>query len=106
MKKQFLHLGITVSLLLSLFACASNPTLGMKSAADAFLQSLDAKQKAKAQADFSSKDRTDWVFLPDKYIKPEKKRFGLTLKEMSAEQRKLGMGLLHAALSAKGKLTV
>ncbi|MCM8542012.1 MAG: DUF3500 domain-containing protein [Lentisphaeraceae bacterium] len=106
MKKQFLHLGITVSLLLSLFACASNPTLDMKAAADAFLASLDAKQKAKAQAAFDSKDRTDWVFLPDKYVKPEKKRFGLTLKEMSEEQRNLGIALLHSALSEKGKLTV
>ena len=106
MPKQFLQLGITVSLLLSLFACASNPTLGMKDAAEAFLESLDAKQKQKAFANFNSKDRTDWVFLPDKYVKPEKKRFGLTLKEMSDSQRKLGLALLNSALSEKGQLTV
>ena len=106
MLKQFLHLGITVCLLLSLAACASNPTLEMKGAAEAFLESLDAKQIAKAHADFNSKDRTDWVFLPDKYVKPEKKRFGLTLKEMSDAQRKLGLALLNSALSEKGKLTV
>ena len=91
--------------MMSLFACAT-PGDDMRNAANAFLNSLDEKQKAKAFADFDHKNRNDWVFLPDKFIKPEKKRFGLVMKEMSDKQKQLALGLLHSALSEKGKLTV
>lgn len=106
MKKQSFQFGLITLLLMSLFACAGNPGNDMKTAAVAFLNSLDAKQKAKAHAEFNHKNRKDWVFLPDKYIKPEKKRFGLVMKEMSEAQQKLAIGLLHSALSEKGKMTV
>ncbi|MCM8531927.1 MAG: DUF3500 domain-containing protein [Lentisphaeraceae bacterium] len=106
MLKQFLHLGVAACFLLSLASCSHNATHDMVDSAADFLASLDAKQKAKAQAKFSDKNRTDWVYLPDKYIKPEKKRFGLTLKEMTKEQRQLGIALLHSALSEKAKITV
>jgi len=105
MIKQFFRLGLIFGLAASMIACVSNPADDMRKAADAFLGSLDAKQKVKAYAKFSHKNRNDWVYLPDKYIKPEKKRFGLVMKEMSAVQKKLAVGLLNSALSAKGQMT-
>lgn len=105
MTKQWFQLVLITCLAASLAACASNPADGMRKAADAFLNSLDARQKAQAYGKFSHKNRNDWVFLPDKYVKPEKKRFGLVMKEMSEEQQKLALGLLHSALSAKGQIT-
>jgi hypothetical protein len=107
MKKKFINLAVTACLCFSLLSCASNnPNSKMVTAAQTFLESLDAKQKAKVYADFGSKERTSWVFLPDKYVKPEKKRFGLTLKEMNETQRQLGFKLLNSALSEQGQMTV
>ena len=105
MIKKWFQLALIGCLTMSLTACVSSPADDMRVAADAFLSSLDAKQKTKAYAKFSHKNRKDWVFLPDKYVKPEKKRFGLVMKEMSDEQKKLALGLLHSALSAKGQIT-
>ena len=106
MIKKLFQFGLIVSLVMSLTSCLSHPADDMRVAADAFLNSLDAKQKAKAYGNFNHKNRKDWVYLPDKYVKPEKKRFGLVMKEMSDEQQKLALGLLHSALSAKGQMTV
>ncbi len=96
----------TIAFLAASISCASKTELNMQKAAENFLNSLTDSQKKEAFAEFSHKNRTDWVFLPDKYIKPEKTRFGLTLKKMSDEQQKLAFELLNSALSAKGQLTV
>ena len=90
---------------LLLFSCASHPKVKMINAAEAFLNSLSPAQKARAFADFSHKNRNDWDFFPDKFVKPEKKRFGLTFNEMNAEQKTLAMNLLRTTLSEKGMLT-
>lgn len=90
---------------LFLFSCASHPKVKMIHAAEAFLNSLSPEQKARAFADFSHKNRNDWDFFPDKFVTPEKKRFGLTFNEMNSEQKSLAMNLLRTTLSEKGLLT-
>ncbi|MFN7926382.1 MAG: DUF3500 domain-containing protein [Blastocatellia bacterium] len=67
----------------------------MAKAAQAFLATLSADQKAKATFSFSDDQRFDWHFVP-------LDRKGLPLKEMSDTQRKAAMDLLKSALSAKG----
>jgi hypothetical protein len=67
----------------------------MAAAANKFLASLDAGQKAKAQFDFKADDRLDWHYIP-------KDRKGLTIREMSAEQRKLAHALLRTGYSGHG----
>ena len=71
---------------------------GMLEAADAFLASLSAVQRAKAQFAFEDAERLNWHFVP-------RARRGLSLKEMSAQQRELARGILRAGLSQRGYLT-
>jgi hypothetical protein len=67
----------------------------MAAAADAWLDSLDDPQKAKAIFTFDNDERKDWHFIP-------KERNGLTIKEMRPEQRALAQALLNSGLSHKG----
>src|SRR5438067_5128336 len=67
----------------------------MAAAANKFLASLDAGQKAKASFDFKGDERSNWHFIP-------KERKGLTIKEMAPEQRKLARALLASGLSQRG----
>ena len=73
---------------------AHNPADEMLFAAQNFIKSLDEKAKADALFPFDSKRREAWNFLPDKFIKPEGKRFGLTIKKMTVQQRTLAHALL------------
>lgn len=68
----------------------------MSEAANKFLASLNAEQKAKAHFDFDSDKRTEWFFVP------RNERKGLPLKEMNEQQRKLAMDFLRTGLSAAG----
>ncbi len=67
----------------------------MAAAANRFLDALTPEQRAKASFDFKSDERQDWHFIP-------KLRKGLTLREMSPEQRKDAHALLRSGLSAQG----
>lgn len=69
----------------------------MKSAATAFLGSLDEAQRAKAAFPFHGDERENFRFTPQT-------RTGLPLKEMDEKQRAAAMKLLEAALSDKGRL--
>lgn len=69
----------------------------MKSAADAFLATLDESGRAKAVFAFDGEERENFRFTPQT-------RSGLPLKEMTDPQRAAAMKLLDAALSDKGKL--
>jgi hypothetical protein len=98
--KHFLPIGQLLSLIAALqFASASaraHPVADdMAAAANKFLASLDAGQKAKARFDFKADDRLDWHFIP-------KDRKGLTIREMSPEQRKLAHALLLTGFSEHG----
>lgn len=67
----------------------------MAAAANKFLASLKPEQKAKATFEFKGDVRLDWHFIP-------KDRKGLTIKEMTAEQRALAHALLRSSMSPHG----
>lgn len=73
---------------------ASGPT--MTKAADSWLASLDAEQRAKAMKEYDDPTRLDWHFIP----KPVRK--GLQIREMTEPQRALAKNLLQSGLSQTG----
>jgi len=88
-----------LALLLALPLAAEDlPSIAaMKSAADAFLGSLDDAKRGKAAFAFDSDQRENFRFTPQT-------RTGLPLEEMDDAQKAAAMKLLEAALSEKGKL--
>ena len=88
-----------IALMLALPVLAQEPPSAgaMKSAATAFLASLDDAKRAKTVFPFESEERENFRFTP-------RKRSGLALKEMDAAQRTAATGLLKAALSDSGRL--
>jgi hypothetical protein len=67
----------------------------MTAAAQAFLNTLGAAARAKAQYAFGSEERFNWYYVP-------RDRNGLMLKEMTPPQREAAHALLDAALSEEG----
>src|SRR5256885_7206730 len=67
----------------------------MATAANKFLEALNADQKAKARFEFKGDERANWHYIP--LI-----RKGLTIKEMNEEQRTLARALLASGLSQQG----
>jgi hypothetical protein len=88
-----------LALLLALPALAeeASSVAEMKSAADAFLGTLDDSKRSKAAFPFDSDQRENFKFTPQN-------RTGLPIKEMDEAQLKAAMKLLDTALSDKGKL--
>ncbi len=90
---------IILLLLLCSFGClranASPAAEEMAARANKFIASLDAEQKAKASFEFKGDERGNWHFIP----KPRK---GLTIKEMTPDQRKLAHALAASGLSEQG----
>jgi hypothetical protein len=76
-------------------ARAHEPVADMLDAAQKFLGSLDATQKAKALYALDAKERETWFFVPIA-------RQGLPLKQLSPAQRDLALGLLRSGLSQRG----
>lgn len=68
----------------------------MTTAANAFLESLDAGRREKATMAYDNAARTDWHFIP----KPTRK--GLQIREMEQAQRQTALALLRASLSQTG----
>jgi hypothetical protein len=66
----------------------------MRSAATDFVNSLDAKQRAKAIYDYLDGERIFWYYPPTN-------RHGLPLRDMSDTQRSLAMDLMKAGLSER-----
>jgi len=71
------------------------PETAMARAAESFLKTLDAAQKAKLQFPFDSEERFNWHFIP-------RVRKGLPLAEMTPPQREAAFALLKTGLSASG----
>lgn len=88
-----------LALLLALpaFADEASSVAAMKTAADAFLGTLDDSKRAKAAFPFDSDQRENFKFTPQT-------RTGLPIKEMDETQFKAAMKLVDTALSDKGKL--
>jgi hypothetical protein len=83
------------ALLLLAAANRSNTPTVMSNAANAFLSSLTAEQKAVAVFDFNNEERLNWHFIP-------RERKGLSYRVMTKEQRPLALALLSASLSQQG----
>jgi hypothetical protein len=85
---------IGVVLLVSAGRYVNTPST-MSQTAVAFLKSLNADQRGKTTFQFDDDERLNFHFIP-------KERKGLTLGEMSAEQKHLATSLLSAGLSQSG----
>jgi hypothetical protein len=99
-------LFILAACLLLPAAYAGDPAADMTQAADLFLKSLNDEQKKEAQFTWKDDKRTGWYFVPDKYIKPDKRRYGLRMDAMKTHQRLMAHGLVASALSSKGVMQV
>jgi hypothetical protein len=75
------------------------PRSEIAAAATAFLDSLDAPQRAKAALPFASDERENWHYVP-------KVRGGVSLKDISTQGRDRARDLLKSALSEHGLATV
>lgn len=74
-------------------------TARIVSAANAFLDTLDAKQRQRVLYAFDDKEqRARWSNFPTGFIP----RGGISLKEMSPAQRSAAMGLMASVLSPRG----
>jgi hypothetical protein len=70
----------------------------MARAAESFLQSLEPERHHSANVRFDIPDHREWTYLPGE-------RPGLSLAEMTHEQRRLALELLDAGCSAEGGRT-
>src|SRR5947209_4109533 len=78
---------------------AQSPTAKVVNAANAFLSTLDQKQRQTVTFAFDDEaQRTRWSNLPVTIVK----RAGLSMGELSAAQRAAAMALVSAALSKRG----
>ena len=93
-KLRLLLAGLSMVLLASAYTRLNSAAV-MSEAANQFLNSLDAEQRAKATFQFTDDERINWHFVPWE-------RKGLPLKEMSPAQKHLAQSLLAAGLSQQG----
>lgn len=91
----FFCLSASLYLFLSPSLPAHEAAQQMVDTANAFLTSLPAESKAKAQFSFTDEERLNWHFIP-------RERKGLPIKEMSQDQRLLAHALLNTGLSYRG----
>lgn len=83
-------------------ACCHDGVDEMTATANRILATLNDGQKAKCVFEFDSPRRKAWNFVPDKFIQPDAKRYGLVLSEMTSQQRLLTHALLNTVLSNEG----
>lgn len=106
MKLQSASLALAVTVAVGAVAVLGNrqqpADAKMVSAAQKFLTSLDAKQKARTVIAFDSPERTNWWFVPREDGKKHSIRKGLPLMDMTADQKKAALDLLATGTSAKG----
>jgi len=87
-------IGVAVVLLTSAYTRIQSASV-MADAAKAFLGSLTPQQRARATFQFQDQERLNWHYIP-------KERKGLSLHEMTPEQKQLAHALLAAGLSQQG----
>ncbi|MCS7045225.1 MAG: DUF3500 domain-containing protein, partial [Gemmataceae bacterium] len=98
--------GIVVAVFAGLAYVAQQtrvPGAAMVAAAQNFLNTLSAEQKAQATFAFDDKERTNWNFVPlqDNATKKATRK-GLPLEAMSPVQRQAALALLKAGTSEAG----
>jgi len=75
----------------------------MQKAADDFLGTLSAEQKAKAMFDYGSPERTNWHYIPLESKETKKStRKGVPLEDLNADQKKAALELLKSGTSPEG----
>src|SRR5687768_15895589 len=74
----------------------------MAAAAQKFLDSLSAEQRAKVLFPADSPERLKWHFVPLQDAQRRSTRKGMAMGEMTAAQREAALGLLQAATSPEG----
>ena len=89
-----LAIGIGVALLVSAYSRIHSASM-MAGAAKAFLASLTPEQRARATFQFQDEERLNWHYIP-------RERKGLSLREMTGEQKHLAHALLASGLSQQG----
>ncbi|HLW65834.1 MAG TPA: DUF3500 domain-containing protein [Gemmataceae bacterium] len=103
-----LRLCLLASIIAVLFGMAylaqeqAPPADRMADAANKFLDSLSADQKAKATYAFDSPERTHWFFVPRQDDQRKPTRNGLRLEEMNDTQREAVLLLLRSGTSEAG----
>jgi hypothetical protein len=100
--RHFVALGALILVAGVAYVGQANESTGaaMARAAEKFLDSLGADQRAKAAFAFDADERFNWQFMRDR---PEKSRFkGLPVVEMNAAQKKAALELLKAGTSPAG----
>jgi len=101
-----LRLALIASLLViftgTAIVASQKSAANMARAANTFLDSLNADQKAKASFPFDGDERLRWHFIPNEMF-PRK---GLMIKDMNETQRRLAHDLLRSGLSARGYMKV
>jgi len=98
---RLLTAAALLALTLGLAVAHDNSPAAMAAAGSSFLQSLTAEQRQQAVLEFGEDERTRWNYIPTEQF-PRK---GLTIKEMSEEQRKLAHDLLKTGMSQRGYMT-
>ncbi len=78
------------------------PGAKMARAGEAFLATLTPEQKAKATFAFDDQERFNWHFVPLQDENKKATRKGLSLEEMTADQKKAAKALLEAGTSREG----
>jgi hypothetical protein len=76
----------------------------MVRAAQRFTRSLTDQQRADATIAFDADRRMAWHYIPSSMMEPHGGRRGVAVKELTADQRALALGLLNTALSHPGYL--
>jgi len=101
MKRLAILLALIIVALAGGVVASQRSAAAMSAAADKWVASLSADQRAKAVFPFDSDERLRWHYIPNEMFE----RKGLTIKEMSEPQRTLAHDLLKTGLSARGYLT-
>lgn len=83
-------------------ASAHDGVTEMSQSAERLLATLSESQKQQCVFQYDDPKRTAWNFVPDKFIQPDGRRYGLVLSDMSSQQRLLTHSLLSSVLSAEG----
>ena len=99
--RSFCVLGLAILSGLGADWTSERNAAAMAESASRFLSSLTAEQRARAAFPFQSEDRLRFHFIPPETFD----RQGVTIKEMSTEQRRRAHELLASGLSARGHMT-
>jgi hypothetical protein len=99
--RSSLVLGLALLAGLGARRAAERNVAAMAESANRFLASLTAEQRVNAAFPFDAEERLRFHFIPPETFE----RRGVTIKEMSAEQRQRAHALLASGMSARGHMT-